>query len=249
VLGPLLAFAVATAAGPGWTIMLGVALLFAGTGWILTTAGLAQVPRTVERLRFGSVLARPVVLAGALVCLLLVAANSAVETAMVAAFGSGGVTGGVLLAVYSASSMVGGLAFARFTEGRWAQVGWLVMVAVGLGLAALSGQPWWLAVTLGVAGLGVAPVFAAVAWQVSTTIGGDQGATEAFGWVDTGAIAGASLGFAAAGAVIEGSAEPGGMLLAAVLAGLACVVAAVGTRALVVSGDGPTATDAPARRR
>lgn len=236
VVGPLLAFGIAAIAGPGWTILSGVALLWAGTGWILTTAGVDAVPRGGAPTRFGSVLGQPVVLLGTAICLLLVAANSAVEAAMVAAFGSGGVTGGILLAVYSATSMVGGLAFARFAGGRWAQAGWLGVVSAGLGLAALSVQPGWLAVALGLAGLGVAPVFAAVAWQVSARVA-DHAATEAYGWVDTGAIAGASLGFAAAGAVIETTAAPGALGLAAGLALLACVLALVAGRVLRTPSD------------
>ncbi|PZQ53091.1 MAG: MFS transporter [Phenylobacterium zucineum] len=242
VLGPLAAFGIAAGVGPSWTVLAGVVLLVAGTGWILTVDGLDAVPRAAERARFGSVLARPVVLTGTLVCLLLVAANSAVEAGMVAAFGSGELTGGVLLAVYSATSMVGGLALARFTAGRWAQAGWLGVVALGLGLTAVSPQPGWLAVALGLAGVGVAPVFAAVAWQVSTGVP-EQGATEAFGWVDSGAIAGASLGFAAAGIVIEAADASGALMLAAGLAGAACLLALAAGRTFTTARIASGATD------
>jgi hypothetical protein len=247
VFGPLLAFGIAATAGPGWTILSGVILLWAGTGWILMTEGVDAVPRDGDTpARFGSVLGQPVILLGTAVCLLLVAANSAVEAAMVAAFGSDGFTGGILLAVYSATSMVGGLAFARFAGGRWAQAGWLGVVSAGLGLAVVSVQPGWLALALGLAGLGVAPVFAAVAWQVSARVA-DRAATEAYGWVDTGAIAGASLGFAMAGAVIETAAAPGALGLAAGLAVAACVVALVAARVLRTPSDADGSAGRPVR--
>lgn len=226
VVGPLVAFGIAGVAGPAWTIVAGLVLLLGGIGWILTVDGLDAAPRRPVRARFGTVLVRPVVLAGAVVSLLLVAANSAVEAAVVAAFGSEGITGGLLLAVYSASSLVGGLVLVRWVGGRWAQAGWLAVVSAGLGLTVASLTPGWLAVALGLAGIGVAPVFAAVAWQVSRGVD-DPARTEAFGWIDTGAIAGASLGFAAAGVVIDTAAATGGFVLAAGLAGAACLLALV----------------------
>lgn len=225
VAGPVLAFGVAGWAGPAWTLLAGVAGQTVGTFWLLRSAVLAEAAPAIERGRAGRVLALPAVLAGTLVGLLLVGANSAVEAAVTAVFGGEALTGGLLLALYSIASLIGGLAFSHWTSGKLAQIGWMAVVALGLLLAPLRPETWWLAVALVVAGLGVAPVFAAVAHRVSSRTAAAQ-ATEAFGWVDSGAIVGASLGFGLAGAAIESGGAGAALWLAAGLALLGSVLAA-----------------------
>ncbi|MCW5951033.1 MAG: hypothetical protein KIT69_02075 [Propionibacteriaceae bacterium] len=227
VIGPVLAFGVAGWAGPAWTLLAGVAGQVAGTCWLLRSTALGDAVPAAERGRAGRVLAMPAVLAGTLVGLLLVGASSAVEAAVTAVFGEA-LTAGLLLALYSVASLVGGLVFSHWTSGRFAQPGWMAVVGFGLLLAPLRPETWWLAVALMVAGLGVAPVFAAVAQRVSSRTTSAQ-ATEAFGWVDSGAIVGASLGFGLAGTAIESGGAGAALWLAAglALAGSALAAGAV----------------------
>lgn len=225
VVGPVLAFGVAGWAGPAWTLLAGVAGQTVGTFWLLRSGVLADAAPAAERGRAGRVLVLPAVLAGTLVGLLLVGANSAVEAAVTAVFGGEALTGGLLLALYSIASLIGGLAFSHWTSGRLAQTGWMAVVALGLLLAPWRPETWWLAVALVVAGLGVAPVFAAVAHRVSSRTTAAQ-ATEAFGWVDSGAIVGASLGFGLAGPAIESGGAGAALWLAAGLALLGSALAA-----------------------
>lgn len=236
VFGPLLAFGISNAAGPAWAIVTGAALQLVGAVGVLVASGGAVVPRAEPEPSRGrrSVLREPAILAGAAVSLLLVAANSAVEAAVAAEFGGHGLTGGVLLAAYSLASLAGGLLFARWTSDRWAQARWLALVALGLALASAWLDPAWLGASLVVAGLGVAPVFASVAGRVSAASPAAR-ATEAFGWVDSGAIIGASVGFAAAGAVIGTGGVAQALVLSAALAVAAALLAAA-TRGRV---DGP----------
>lgn len=201
--GPLAAFGIAASVGPGWAVFAGAVLQVVGAFWLLVVsqdAATAVAPSVADagsRLPF---LTQAVVVGG-LVGLLLVAANSAVEAAVAAEFGDRGLVGGVLLALYSAASLGGGLLLARWTSGVWAQTRWLGVVGVGLLLASLNLHPAWLGAALVIAGLGVAPVFASVAGMVSASTPA-QRATEAFGWVDSAAVIGASLGFAVAGVVV-----------------------------------------------
>lgn len=225
VVGPVLAFGVAGWAGPAWTLLAGAAGQTVGTFWLLRSGVLADAAPAAERGRAGRVLTLPAVLAGTLVGLLLVGANSAVEAAVTAVFGGEALTGGLLLALYSIASLIGGLAFSHWTSGRLAQAGWMAVVALGLLLAPWRPETWWLAVALVVAGLGVAPVFAAVAHRVSSRTTAAQ-ATEAFGWVDSGAIVGASLGFGLAGPAIESGGAGAALWLAAGLALLGSALAA-----------------------
>ncbi|MDQ7993754.1 MAG: MFS transporter [Propionicimonas sp.] len=228
VIGPLLAFAAASAFGSRAALLAGVLATIVGTAWLVAQPALRR-PRSVSSSAgMGRVLLRRTVLVGTLTSLLLVAANSAVEAGVVGAFGEHGLTGGLLLAVYSLASLAGGLGFAHLTVGRRAAAAWMLLVAVGLSLGALWIAPGWLAVALVLAGLGVAPVFAAIASTVTARVPAGE-ATEAFGWVDTGAILGASAGFGLAGMLLDGGGPAAAFWLAAGLALAGSALAAAGT--------------------
>lgn len=228
VVGPLLAFGTASALGPRAAVLAGVLATLLGSGWLVVQPTLRRRTPAVVAAGIGRVLRRRTVLVGMLTGLLLVAANSAVEAGVVGAFGEHGLTGGLLLGLYSVASLVGGLAFAQLTVGRRATAGWMLLVAAGLLLGPFWVVPGWLALALVVAGLGVAPVFAAIASAVSASIPAAE-ATEAFGWVDTGAIVGASAGFGLAGMLLDGGGPAAAFWLAAGFALAGCALAAVGT--------------------
>lgn len=235
VLGPILAFGLASAVSPRAAILAGCFATIAGSGWLVFLESLRRMPAAAGRVRLGRVLRHRVVVTGMLTGLLLVAANSAVEAGVVAVFGDHGLVGGLLLALYSVASLIGGLLFARWTSGRSAQARWMLLVAAGLALGPWWTHPGWLGLALFVAGLGVAPVFAAIASSVSGSIAAAD-STEAFGWVDTGAIIGASAGFGVAGVVVEAGGGPAALWLAAGFALLGGAVAALGAGVRRVGG-------------
>ena len=228
VLGPLLSFGMASVFGARAAVLTGVLAVLVGTGWLASQRLLRGRKPVVATTGIGRVLRQRTVFVGMLTGLLLVAANSAVEAWVVGAFGEHGLTGGVLLALYSVASLVGGLAFARFTVGRRAAARWMLLVAVGLLLGSLWIVPGWLALGLVVAGLGVAPVFAAIASAVSASVCAQE-ATEAFGWVDTGAIVVASAGFWLAGMMLDGGGTAAAFWLAAGFALAGSILAGIGT--------------------
>jgi hypothetical protein len=85
----------------------------------LPEVGRVRIPRS--RRAFGKVLGKPVVLLATVIGFLLIGACAAVEAAVVATFGHGGIEAGLVLAVFSVGSLAGGLAFGHIPmgPGRW----------------------------------------------------------------------------------------------------------------------------------
>jgi MFS family permease len=93
----------------------------------------------------------------------------------------------------------------------------MFVVFVGLSLAMLFLNFWWLAFALLIAGVGIAPALAVIFAIVSSSVKFSDTA-EAYGWVGTGQLIGAALGSAAAGFLIDAGGAIGGFTAAASLA-------------------------------
>src|ERR1700712_4468192 len=136
-------------------------LMLGGGLWFLLSpeVGKVRIPRS--RRSLGAVLRkRPVILA-TIVGLLLIGACAATEASVVSVFGHGGPQAGIVLAIWSAGSLVGGLVLGNIPIGRWALAQRMVVVAIGIALATtvagiFSGASsfWGLSGVLLVAGLG-----------------------------------------------------------------------------------------------
>lgn len=185
-------------------LLLIVAFLIGGGAWFIASPELGRVRIPRSRRRFGTVLTRPAVLLGTVVGFLLIGATAAVEAGAVATFGEGGLEAGLVLAVFGIGSLVGGLVSGGIAVGRWAMARRMAIVTVGLVLTTISLNVWWLGGSLLVAGIGVAPVFAAVSAMTTSSVKFSDTA-EAFGWVNTGQLIGAAAGSAVAGFLIDGT--------------------------------------------
>jgi MFS family permease len=95
-------------------------------------------------------------------------------------------------------------------------------VFVGMALALFSLDFWWLAVTLLIAGIGIAPAFGVMSAIVTASVKFSDTA-EAYGWVGTGQLIGAALGSALAGFLIDLNGPSGGFFVAAAFALVGCV--------------------------
>jgi MFS family permease len=96
-------------------------------------------------------------------------------------------------------------------------------------LAALWMNVWWLAVTLIIAGLGIAPALAVIFAIVSSSVKFSDTA-EAYGWVGTGQLIGAALGSAIAGFQIDAIGPTGAFIVACGFALLGFLVPLIGKR-------------------
>ncbi|RUQ99126.1 MFS transporter [Labedella endophytica] len=229
VLGPVITTFVSTQVGTVWGILLAVLIMVGGGIWFIASpeVGRVRIPRS--RRSIGKVLAKPPVLLATVVGFLLIGACSAIEVGVVATFGHDGLEAGIVLAVFSAGSLAGGLALGHVPIGPWALARRMFIVFAGVALASLFLNEWWLAVTLFIAGVGIAPALAVLFAIVSSSVKFSDTA-EAYGWVGTGQLIGAALGSAVAGFLIDEN-GPGGAFTAAIaLAFVGFVVPALGKR-------------------
>jgi MFS family permease len=215
VLGPVLttfvSIQISTVAG----ILTAAVFLIGGGIWFIASpeVGRVRIPRSKRRI--GVVLTKPPVLLATVVGFLLVGACAAVEAGVVAVFGEG--------------SLVGGLTLGHIPISRWATARRMLIVTVGMGLAAFSTDFWWLSITLFLAGVGIAPALAALFTITAASVKFSDTA-EAYGWVGTGQLIGAALGSAIAGVQIDGNGPTAAIVVAAVFAFVGFVVPAVGRR-------------------
>jgi MFS family permease len=128
--------------------------------------------------------------------------------------------GGVLIAVNSAGSAAGGLAYGGMRFGLPVErqlPHLLLLMAVPLAVHAVTTSPWLLAALALVAGVAIAPSFTAVSMLV-TTHAPARYATEAFTWSSTCIVAGIGAGNALGGKVAESQGAAGAFALSAAFA-------------------------------
>ena len=229
VVGPVVTTFVSTQIGTVWGILLAAVMMVVGGIWFITSPELGRVRIPRSKRRFGAVLARPPVMLATVVGFLLIGAAAAVEAGVVATFGHDGAEAGIVLAIFSVGSLAGGLFLGHVPIGPWSTARRMFIVFAGTALAAFAMDFWWLAATLFIAGIGIAPVLAVLFAIVSASVKFSDTA-EAYGWVGTGQLIGAALGSALAGFLIDASGPQGAFWAATALALLGFLVSAIGRR-------------------
>ncbi|MGX1794141.1 MFS transporter [Microbacterium sp. NPDC055312] len=229
IVAPVVITVVSTQVGTVQGLLLVAAILVLGGAWFILSpeVGRVRIPRS--RRAFGRVVLKPPVMLATVIGFLLIGACSAVEVGVVATFGHGGLEAGLVLAVFSVGSLVGGLAFGHIPIGPWAMARRLLIVTVGLGLTMVSLNIFWLGGTLVLAGIGIAPALA-VLFAITTASVKFSETAEAFGWAGTGQLIGAAAGSAVAGILIDQSGPTGAYLAAALFALVGFVVSVVFVR-------------------
>ncbi len=230
IAGPVAITFVATQIGTVEGILMSVAIMLAGGTWFISSpeVGRVRIPRSKRR--FGSVLQRPPVLLATVVGFLLIGSCAAIEAGVVANFGDQGPEAGVVLAIWSLGSLVGGLAFGHVPIGPWATARRMFIVFVGVTISMFALATWWgLSLTLIIAGLGIAPALAVLFSIVSASVKFSDTA-EAYGWVGTGQLIGAALGSALAGFLIDSHGPIGAFWAASAFALVGFIVPALAHR-------------------
>jgi MFS family permease len=216
--GPALVALIAGTAGAPAAVIVTAAFAFVGTLAFASAPALRPAVRPSQRVRHQLMRTTRLPLYVAVAVALTIALN--MTDVGVVAFVSGrhaSAGAGVVLALWSVGSMVGGLLFG-VRQGRPddAAVGRSTLaIAVSIAAAALSPGPVGLAVVLFLGGSTVAPGLARLYAQVGAAA--PEGAsTEAFGWVAVGLLTGSSVGAAVGGVVVDGLGARIDFLLAAV---------------------------------
>jgi MFS family permease len=216
--GPALVALVAGLAGSPAAVMLTAAFAFVGTLAFASSPALRATARPAHRVRHRLMRQTRLPLYVAVGAALTIALN--MTDVGVVAFVSGrhaSAGAGVVLALWSAGSMVGGLLFGvRSAAVDDAAVGRsTVAIAISVAVAAASPGPVGLAVVLFVGGSTVAPGLARLYARVGA-VAPAGASTEAFGWIAVGLLAGSSIGAALGGVVVDALGPRTDFLLAAV---------------------------------
>lgn len=225
IAGPVVTVFMATQVSTQAAILLALALLVLGGGWFLLRPELGTVKIPMSKTKMGTVLKKPAVLLTTVVGFLLIGAASAVEVAVVAVFGYGGPEAGFVLAIWAIGSLIGGLALGHRPIGPWALSVRMIAVFIGIALAGLVLEFWWIAGALLIAGAGIAPALAVMFAIVSSSVKFSDTA-EAYGWMGTGQLTGAALGSAVAGFAVDGFGPVGGFVAAAIFAFIGMLIPA-----------------------
>ena len=231
VAGPVVATFVATQIATSAAILLCGVMLVIGGIWFIASpeVGRVRIPRSKRT--FGVVLKKPTVLLTTVVGFLLVGSCAAVEAGVVAVFGHDGPQAGIVLAIWSIGSLVGGLALGHVPISPWSLARRMALVFVGTGLAIIMVDDfWWLSITLLISGIGLAPALAVIFASVSSSVKFSDTA-EAYGWVGTGQLIGAAIGSAIAGFLIDFNGAIGAFWAAAAFALIGAIVPAIFHRA------------------
>ncbi|KQV07384.1 MFS transporter [Leifsonia sp. Root112D2] len=230
IAGPVVITFVATQLGTVEGILMSVAIMLAGGLWFIASpeVGRVRIPRSKRRL--GAVLRRPPVMLATVVGFLLIGSCAAIEAGVVANFGEGSPFAGIVLGIWSLGSLVGGLALGHVPIGPWATARRMFIVFVGIAISMFMLWSWWgLALTLIIAGLGIAPALAVLFAIVSASVKFSDTA-EAYGWVGTGQLIGAALGSALAGFYIDSSGAVGAFWVAGAFALVGFIIPVVAVR-------------------
>lgn len=230
IAGPVVTTFIATQISTQLAIVVAGVFLIGGGIWFLSCKEVGTVKIPPSKNKMGAVLAKPPVLMVTIVGFLLIGAAAAVEVAVVAVFGHSGPEAGFVLAIWAIGSIIGGLALGGVPIGPWALAVRMVAVFVGIALAGLILDFWWIAGALLIAGAGIAPALAVMFAIVSSSVKFSDTA-EAYGWMGSGQLIGAALGSAIAGFAIDGFGPIGGFVAASIFALVGVLVPIVGKSA------------------
>ena len=224
IAGPVVTTFIATQISTTWAIVVAGVFLIGGGIWFLSCRELGTVTIPPSRNKMGVVLKKPPVLLATVVGFLLIGAAAAVEVAVVSVFGHEGSQAGIILSIWAIGSIIGGLALGGVPIGPSALATRMAVVFVGIALAGIILDFWWIAGALLIAGAGIAPALAVMFAIVSASVKFSDTA-EAYGWMGSGQLIGAALGSAIAGFAIDGWGSVGGFIAASAFALVGLVVA------------------------
>lgn len=225
--GPVIVIFLATGVSTTVGLLASAVLLIGGGAWFaaLRVVGRVRIPRSKRR--FGVVLLRPQVALMTVVGFLVIASCAAIEASVAGTFGENDPTSGVVLAIWSLSSLAGGFTLGRLAMRPWSLALRLVLVTVGASLTPFLPGFWGLTVALVISGFGLAPALGMISAIVSASVRFSDTA-EAYGWTNTGQLVGVALGAALAGQALDRFGAPTAFACGAVLAVLAALAATIG---------------------
>ena len=228
VVGPALAGGCAAASSARVAVVLAAAILLGGTAAFAWTPGLARlVAPSRAKVRRAEIVA----LAGPMaVGALIIGALNSTEVSIIGTAGLAGArpAAGVLIAIWSAGSMCGGLVLGARPPRHGVRARLVVLLAASTaGTAALAAIPGLvlLGVALFAVGALVAPALGALYGQVET-LAPPAAVAQTFAVLGTVALGGGAVGSAVGGSLVQSVGPPSTFLFSASLAAAAALLAA-----------------------
>jgi len=226
VFGPVLATMISATYSTTVSVVFMAGVQIVGTFLFSQNKELGVLKMESSKKRLGGVLKKPIVMANVLINLMLVASFGGAEVGTVAVLGIR--DAGVVIAVLSLGSIVGGFAFGHRAKTKWALLKFVGVTTVGyLAVFLHPTDLIWITICWFVAGLGVAPAFATMASMISLSFKAGDSA-EAYGWANTAQLLGYSGGAAIAGIIID-NLYPGAAWFVTLTAGSLATIAALAT--------------------
>jgi MFS family permease len=233
-LGPLLTALLATLVAPAAALAVSAVAVLVGTVAFVAQPGVdvGRTPKPEGR-RFAGALRSPGVLTLALVSIPAGIGLGMCEVAIPAFSSAHGAANraGLLLAIWSVSSAVGGILYGALPRPPLQRAHIAVSILLPLSLLPLATAPSLSAMTLLVipAGLFIAPMLATrnelIGW-----VAPPDARTEAFTWPQTAFVGGIAIGAALAGTIVQHSGSSPAFLVAGGVAALGAVIAIVRRR-------------------
>lgn len=222
VVGPVAATLLSTWVSTPSPLIATAAITVTGSiGFLLSLS--QRKPRIVRNQSvFGRVLLYKQVVLAMVASLALVASFLALEVGVVAQYDGDGVIVGIAIAISSVGSLLGGILLGHRHLGLTGLVAMMLIVFTGTALIGVLPTLWLQLVVLFASGFGFAPALATIYLMVSSGVE-EHIATEAFGWLNTGALAGAAIGTALAGMATDTFGAEGAYLIATILALIAAI--------------------------
>lgn len=223
VVGPVVITLIAAQFGNDAMLYTMAVVQVTGTLWFVwnsetkTKVSLSETP-------LGKVLKNKTVSIMTFMGLLFIGSFAGIEVASVAVFDKA--LAGLLIAVFSIGSILGGVFLASRGKGKWALSKFVFLVLVGFSMVLIDPtNPWWVGFSLFIAGIGVAPTLGIMALTIS---GGTKKSetAEAFGWQTTGQLVGLSAGSALAGVAVD-TISPVAAFITSVIFGIGTLMAAI----------------------
>jgi MFS family permease len=236
ILGPLLVVAIAVLVGTGAAVV--ATGLLGGVGALLfATSSSSRRWRSSRKPGVRSrALASPGLRVLVLTMFALVAGFSATEVAIIAATRAAGHSGysGVVLAVWSIGSLVGGLIYG---SRRWPGSAATRVIVLLCASTVLTGSltavhaPLAIAIVMAFSGVNCAPALSGIYHSVQA-VAPAGAVTESYSWISVGTLAGSTAGTSLAGILISRNGAGAGFALAGGLLAFATLVVLSGRRTL-----------------
>lgn len=230
VIGPVTAALLASSFGSAAVVALMAVLQIFGSLLFSANREVAQLKIPAPNARVGGILRNKLVLSNAIIGLLMVGSFSGVEVGAVAILDKG--TAGLVLAAFSAGSLLGGIFLGNRAKTDWALTKFLAVILLGYSMFWLAPEnPWWIGICMFVSGLGVAPAFGLLAALVAKRLK-QADAAEAYGWINTGQLMGYSAGAALSGIAIDIISSTAALWVSIIFGAATVVAAALTTKSL-----------------